>query len=282
LKIVITGASGFLGRHILKKLNVYKRINVIPVTRQNIPGWCCVRSYSESPSANVLIHLAENNNPKNVEDEGKKYEQEVLNNLSTLLDKGYERVVYASSSLLYGDKDFISHHTNEFIQPYNQYTRIKFLSEALILKLPEGVVARLANVYGPGMSKSNVISQIIQQACGNTNIKILNKDPIRDFVWVDDVANAFISMALFDFKRVKDKPLFNIGTGVGTSIHELIALILESLGQPQKKVFSKKLPSQYPSSLILDISKTIQILEWQPETPLYKGLGMLLSELKKG
>ena len=54
MKIVITGASGFLGGYVLRLLCKYENIEVIPVTRKDIDGWCTLSDYSESPVGDVL------------------------------------------------------------------------------------------------------------------------------------------------------------------------------------------------------------------------------------
>ena len=109
MKVVITGASGFLGRHVLRLISAHPNIEVIPVTRKEISGWHRVSDYSQSPSGDVLIHLAENNDRVQVSKFGQEYEDKMLNNLSVLLAKCFRRVLYASSSVLYGDEDNYLH-----------------------------------------------------------------------------------------------------------------------------------------------------------------------------
>ncbi len=275
LKIVITGASGFLGGYILRVLAAQQNVSVIPVTRQEIFGWCRVPDYSQSPVGDVLIHLAEDNDRAQVAKAGQAYENEVRATLTALLAKGYRRVVYASSAVLYGDADICAHSPGDPIRNDDTYTRVKRLSELAVLKLPAGIVVRPANIYGPGMSKNNVMSTILRQIPEEGALEVIDTNPIRDFIWVEDAAEGVVALALDHFKEGNESRLYNLGTGVGTSIGTLARMALEIAGQPDRPVETKHSQSQQ-SSLILDFSDTTSACGWRPKTSLRQGLTHLL------
>ena len=172
MKIIITGASGFLGTYILKLLSKQKNVEPIPVTRKDIPGWCKVSDYINSPEGEVLIHLAEDNDRANASKSGQSYEDKTISTINSLLEKKYKRVVYVSSSILYGDADLHAHSPNDPIQINDTYARVKRSSELAVLRLPAGIVVRPANIYGPGMSKNNVLSTILRQIPGNGQLEL--------------------------------------------------------------------------------------------------------------
>ena len=275
LKVVITGASGFLGGYVLQILSSQKNVEVIPVTRRNIADWCSVSDYAQSPEGDVLIHLAEDNDRTQVARSGEVYEESALNTLTALLEKGYRRVVYASSSVLYGDAGVHAHRSNDPIESTDAYTRIKRKSELAVLKLPGGIVVRLANIYGPGMSNKNVMSAILPQIPGEGALKVMYTNPIRDFIWVEDAAECIMALALDGFKERGESRLFNVGTGVGTSIGSLAEMALGIAGQPNRVVHAQY-ASDRPSSLILDFSDTTSACGWKPKTSLRQGLIRML------
>lgn len=275
MKVVITGASGFLGGYVLRLLYKYENVEAIAVTRKNIAGWCTVSDYSESPVGDVLIHLAEDNNRAHVAKSGKAYELEAIKTITALLAKGYRRVIYASSSALYGDEEFHAHSPNDPIQSNDTYTRVKQRSELAVLKAHGGLVVRLANIYGPGMSKSNVISAILRQIPGEGRLEVMDKTPVRDFIWVEDAAEGVVALALGNFTGDGKRMLFNLGTGVGTSIGVLAELALSTAEQPDRPVYSIK-PLNRKSTLILDFSATTSACGWQPKTSLRQGLTKIL------
>ena len=275
MKIVITGASGFLGKHILNALTKKKNIEIIPVTRKNIPGWYQVNKYSDSPLGDILIHLAENNNRNEVQTLGKSYEAQALNTLDKLLNKGYRKVVYVSSSMLYGDKISYKRNPNDACVINDIYTETKRFSELAVLNFQENIVVRLGNVYGHGMSKNNVISAVLSQIPGKGALKIINSEPIRDFIWAEDAAEGISSLVFNNSNSIK-KSIFNIGTGIGTSILSLAELALDIAGESERPVINMS-ENNGSSSIILDISDTTLNFGWHPKVPLRDGLSRLLA-----
>jgi UDP-glucose 4-epimerase len=280
LKIVITGASGFLGAYVLAALAEQHNVDVIPVTRKEISGWCKVIDYSQSPLGDVLIHLAENNDRAQVAKAGQAYEEHVISTLAALIEKGYSRVVYTSSAVLYGDANNRAHLSSDPIRIDDAYTRIKRLSELLVLKLSGGVVVRLGNIYGPGMSQNNVMSTILRQIPGTGLLEVNDTNPVRDFVWVQDAAEGIVALALGHYKRGNEGGLFNLGTGIGTSIGDLASMALEIAGQTDRSV-KAKCSSERQSSLILDPSDITFTCGRKPKTSLRQGLSILLNKLNQ-
>jgi nucleoside-diphosphate-sugar epimerase len=149
------------------------------------------------------------------------------------------------------------------------------MSENAVTEHPSGIVMRLANVYGPRMSGSNVISEILRQIPNQGDILVADSTPVRDFVWVEDIVEGISKLALMDKAELGESKVYNLGTGVGTSISELAQLVLDLIGQPERRVVSKN-PMGLASSIVLDYSSTTNACGWVPQTSLREGLRSLL------
>lgn len=271
-KVVVTGASGFLGGALISFLRK-NNIDYIGVTRKKSSDLFAVESYEDSPRGDVLVHLAESNNRYEAERGGAEFEAAASKTFDVLLKKGYRHVVYASSAVLYGDCSMIPRKVADPIEATDAYTRMKITSEKLALS-SGGAALRLSNLYGPRMSLDNVISHIINQSGLDSAISMNSLGPVRDFLWIEDAVSA-----LYSIIKKGASGVFNIGSGRGTSIRELVRIVQSITKKKQDMV--ELSPLQKTSSLVLDIELTKKMLEWAPETILEDGIRKLVEMKNK-
>lgn len=271
MKIVVTGASGFLGKAVVNALNKMN-FEVLPVSRRKIDGYIYVDSYCNTPKADVLIHLAEDNNRGAVNIAGPKYEYDMLQTLESLMNIGYEKVIYASSALLYGDKDIKCYTQDDPVTVVDTYTSLKRQSELRVLQNGNGVIARLSNLYGPGMSAMNVVSAIVNQISESCDLILQDISPVRDFLWVEDAAECLSIMA-----TGVSSGIYNVGSGTGISIGLLAQTALDIACQSHRTICSIK-ENKKVSHLVLDICQTELIWGWKPRTNLISGIKNLLNK----
>jgi nucleoside-diphosphate-sugar epimerase len=257
MRIVITGASGFLGGALLRKLTA-TGFDCIGVSRANFPDLYRVATYADTPCGDCLIHCAETNDRSLANAGGEALEAEARNALSALLAKDYRHVVYASSAVLYGDRWITPRKVTDQLSVTDTYTRIKHMSEISVLERG-GSVVRLANLYGLGMSATNVISHVLGQLGQNRTITMHSLSPVRDFLWIDDAVSA---LSILSEQQIAG--VFNVGSGQGMSIGEIVDLVQQAAGTRQS--VSELRPLEQPSHLVLDIASTRQRLGWSPQT----------------
>ena len=276
---VVTGASGFIGRATVAAF-ARRGAPVLAVSRHALDMKQPIRtarviSYSElkPPAADcVLLHLAEPRDIDPAMDIGDVYIAERRAVLADLLAKNWGHVVYASSAAVYGDDAAAPHRTNDTIRPRGSYARAKAACERDVLARG-GAVARLSNVYGPGMAPNNVLSDILRQIPGEGPLTVHERDPVRDYLWIEDAGEGLVTLA------ISRKPgIFNFGTGVGTSVESLAYMALDRGGQHGRPVKDSGETGK-ASRLVLDISTTTDELEWTPNVALAQGLANLLGSI---
>ena len=272
MRVVVTGAAGFLGRAVMGRLQA-TGVSCVGLSRRDVPGLRRVADYGDAPEAEVLVHLAQTNDRAAANVAGDGGMASALETVEALAAKGHRRIVYASSAALYGDGSTRPHPVTDPTTVVDAYTRTKYRSEESVLGRG-GVVARLSNLYGPGMAAGNVLGQLLAQLGRGPTITMHSLEPVRDFLWVEDAARALCRMVESDTTGV-----FNVATGVGTSIRELVHMALAKAGSGQSVVALHAL--ERPSHLVLDIAGTTAALGWEPEVGIEEGVGELVNLMTK-
>jgi len=274
MQVVVTGASGFLGSHLVTAL-LNEAISVVPVSRRSIELENAVRveDYSDTPLGDVLIHLAENPNRKAVNGSSSHLDAEAHKLLGKLLSKGYKRVVYVSSAVVYGDAGKYPISNAAPVVCSDTYANSKIACE-LLVKETEGVVARMSNIYGQGMSLDNVMSTILNQIPCHGRLRIWDDKPVRDFLWVEDAVGALVKMALGTHVGT-----YNVGSGMAVSIGELARMII-SLSHSNGCRLEVTSATDRLSYNVLDISETTKYFGWFPGVQLAEGIKILLDKVE--
>jgi nucleoside-diphosphate-sugar epimerase len=133
------------------------------------------------------------------------------------------------------------------------------------------VTLRPFTVYGPGESSRRLVSSVIQAVLKQKPLELTLGEQARDFVFLDDVVNAFLLAASAD-KALKGET-FNISTGIETSVKAMVLKIIDLMGADVKPSFGAipYRPSEF-WHLSGDPSKAAAKLHWQARTSLEEGL----------
>lgn len=184
------------------------------------------------------------------------------------------KVVFASSSSVYGDVDKIPIKEIFPLNPINPYGKTKVEKEKLAEKYwNEGVKIiglRYFNVYGIGQTGTyaGVITQFLKKL--NDNLPPIihgNGHQIRDFVSVNDVARANIK----SMESNTANGFFNIGTGKSISILELAEIMIDISSKNLKPIFDDELPGDIEKSEA-DVSLSTEKINWKYKIELSEGL----------
>ena len=224
--VYITGASGFIGTHLIEKLKE-TNLTIFPVSRKkiNFKNVIIVKKYEAlNPKNSILVHLAEPNHIQVAELKGQDFIDANMKVLLELMKKKWKHIIYISTALINESHKFNNHSLSK---KNNFYIKSKLECEKIVLK-NNGTVLRVTNLYGPGMSKNNVFSEILKQL-KNKEIVLKNIEAKRDFLWIGDAVDA-ISLAI----KHKRKKIFYIVSNFRISIHDLVKIILKENGQKKK------------------------------------------------
>jgi len=252
-RIVVTGASGFLARAVIARLTAIG-LPCIAVSRRRGPGLHKVADYTDTPAADIMIHLAEESDRAKATFLGEAYLEHAAIVVEKLLARA-PALIYASSGVVYGDLGVTPFGIHAGVESTDVYSRSKIRNEALVLSAG-GTAMRLSNLFGAGMSPANVVSDIAKQLAQTGSLVVRDDGPVRDFLSVNEAANAIGLLA-----QTPQPGIFNIGSGLGVSIGELALLALRAVKQQNREIVVAH-PSGMRSVNILDISDTKRCLGW--------------------
>ena len=206
-----------------------------------------------------------------------------LNVLLAAREAGVERLVFASTSEVYGSARRVPIDESHPLRAQSPYAASKIAAEKLVESfhasygLP-AVVLRPFNVYGPRQSARAVIPTVITQALAGPEIRLGAGTPTRDFNFVDDTVGAFVLAA-----RAPGAAggVFNVGTGRETAIADLAALVVRLAGRGGRRVVADESRLRPAASevtrLCADASKAREALGWEPATSLEDGLAATIA-----
>ena len=294
MKYVVTGGAGFIGSRIVKllvkegnsvtvidNLHTGKMENLDEVRNEINFVKADIRNF-EDMKKNIIdcdgiFHEAALTLVQESFTKQKEYnEVNVIGteNIFKIAQKKNIKVVFASSSSVYGDVKQIPIQESNLKKPINPYGITKLqdeqLAEKFVKKNLQVIGLRYFNVYGIGQTGSYacVITKFINRLKENKNL-IINGDgeQIRDFIFVDDIAIANIKAMKSNVKE----GFFNIGTNIGTNINDLANMLIEISKQEISSIHSEMLDGDIKFSQA-DTELAKKMLEWEFHMPLKQGL----------
>lgn len=306
-KILITGGAGFIGSHLAKRcIDLGHAVTVVDNlstgNKSNLPkGAEFVRLDIEekdfarnfpSNKFDVVMHLAAQSSGEvsaSEPDLDRRVNFESTREILAWAQTRVSQFLYASSMAVYGDSQIEKVREDDPCHPLSNYGRNKLESEKLVEAAHSPSLSttnfRMFSVYGPGQNMNNLkqgmVSIYLAYALKGGPILVKGaSDRFRDFVFIDDVVEAWIS-ALNQKNKAGGKT-FNIGTGVQTRVSELLRNIILTLGHdPDAFPIDYQAPTPADQKgITADISKIKRELGWSPKTLLEDGLIRMVSWAK--
>jgi UDP-glucose 4-epimerase len=308
MKVLVTGGAGFIGSHLADRLvsDGHRVVVLDNLATGRLENLASVRDRIEwiegdlrdrvaveraVRGVEVVFHQAalaavarSVENPREVTDVNVGG---TLNLLVAARDAKARRVVFASSSSVYGDTPELPKRESMTLSPRSPYAASKAAGEAYLSAFHasyglEGVALRYFNVYGPRQSAQSLYAAVVPRFA---DAMIAGRAPTifgdgmqtRDFTFVSDVVDAVVSGATAP--RAVEGPM-NIGGGRRISIVDLANAIGRATGYEGSLTHEPSRVGDVRDSLA-DISHARERLGWDPKTTLYDGVARVVAALKR-
>lgn len=312
MKVLVTGADGFIGSHLVEELvkKGYRVKAFVYYNSFNTWGW--LDTISKDIMANVEIFQGDIRDPNGVEEAMKDVEavfhlaaliaipfsyhspdiyvdtniKGTLNVLQAARKLGTKRVLVTSTSEVYGTAQYVPIDEKHPFQGQSPYSATKIGADRLAesfyrsFRLPVTIV-RPFNTYGPRQSARAVIPTIITQLlAGKEEIKLGALTPTRDFNYVKDTVNGFISIYESD-KTIGEE--INIATQKEISIGELAQELIRQINPKAKIICDEQRlrPEKSEVNRLLGCNeKILRLTDWKVQYSFEEGLAETIEFLK--
>jgi NAD dependent epimerase/dehydratase len=302
-KVLVTGAGGFIGSHLIERLidlgadvkgfarynsrNDWGLLEIIPpqkldslqIVSGDLQDFDAV--FSAVRDVDVIFHLGSLISiPYSYIRPRDTIENNILSTLNILTaarDLGVEKVVHTSSSEVYGTALYVPIDEKHPLQGQSPYSASKIGADKIAesfycsFDLPVATI-RPFNTYGPRQSARAIIPTIITQAIEQEKIKLGSLFPTRDYTFVKDTVNGFISTAE---SKSSIGEVINIGSNFEISMGDLAQRISSLLNKDIKIVQDSSRVRPFKSEvkrLWCDNAKAKRLLGWEPQVSLDEGL----------
>ena len=283
-KILITGASGFLGINLISRIYRFRKFKIHGLVNKNKKKFkrCQNIKYIKTDITNknelkkkididydFIINFAGNINHKDkIQTFNAHYVG--LKNLTEIINlKKIRLLVQIGSSLEYGRKKS-PHQENNNCFPVSNYGKAKLLSTKYIMKkLSKYIILRLYQVYGPHQKKNRLIPMIIESCLKNKSFACTEGSQLRDFLFVEDLNDLILKILKKD--KIKSG-IYNVGSSVPIKVKDVINQIINII-RKGKPLFGKlSMRKDESKSLYPKITKIKKTFSWKPNTNISKGL----------
>jgi len=310
MKILLTGGAGFIGSHVAEKY-LSKGYEVIVIDdlstgkRENLPNGVkfhlvditekekLERIFKAEKPEIVNHHAAQMSVQRSIREP--KFDASVnimgsINLLELSVKYGVRKFIYISSGgAIYGEPFYIPCDEEHPVKPLSPYGITKYVVEHYLYYFYKNygldyVILRYPNVYGPRQDpygEAGVVAIFISRMLKGNDV-IINGDgnQERDFVYIDDIVEAnLLSLKFSNEGEGRIDPVFNLGTGKGTTVNELFLKIAGITGYKKKPLHGPPRKGEV-YKISLDAKKASKFLKWQAKIDLDEGLKRTVSWFK--
>lgn len=295
LRVALIGAGGFLGTNLahylaprVAELRCFGRRKVFPEALQGFHWITGDTSQDDTrpiakaiEGCDAVIHLASTSTPatadRNISADAQANVIASLHLFDQCIAAGVKRLLFMSSGgTVYGIPTLVPIPESSSTQPITAYGVAKLAIEKYLdvysrLHGLDYRVLRISNLYGPFQTaekKQGVVAAFLSEAMRGEPLEIWGDGRVvRDYIYVNDVAEAVLAA----LQHQGEYRIFNIGSGIGLSLVEVIDNIEHLLGRKLERRFKPGRPVDVPVN-ILDCKLAKKALGWQPKTNFADGL----------
>lgn len=305
-KCIIFGGNGFIGSHLAQRLaeNGYevqvfdnfkgdlpKRNNLdnnIKYIKGDFFNLNAVENALED--VDYVFHYISTTNPATaIENPIYDIESNIIGSVKLFqacIKKNVDKIIFSSSGgTIYGDPSAVPVKETDPCNPVNPYaigklTIEKYLQYFNYLYGIDYKILRYSNPYGEGQSpqgKQGVIPIFLNRIKNNDHPAIYGDgSAIRDYIYIEDTIDATLEI----IRKDTNFNIFNVGSGVGISIKDLIDIMSEVIGKKVQPDYIESSPTYIPK-IILDISRLTQETGWKPTRNIHQGIERTWEWIKK-
>ena len=297
MKCVILGGGGFIGSAIADRMlldghsvRIFERPRVEPFRKfkeneqvEWITGdFLSTHDVSNSiAGADVVMHLVSTTLPKNSNDDPIYDVQSnlvgTLQLLNAMIDRNVRKIVFISSGgTVYGIPKYLPIDESHPTDPLVSYGITKLAIEKYLhlyerMHGIKAITLRVANPYGERQrieTAQGAVGVFLYRALTGNPIEIWGDGSVtRDYIHVSDVAEAFVRAA--EYTGLKS--VFNISSGAGTSLNELVGMLEEAIGKPIERRYLSARTFDVPVSVLSnDLARAD--LDWTPSVSMQEGI----------
>lgn len=287
-RTLVTGANGFVGANLTRRL-LHDGHDVAVLVRPGSSGWrlediksdivvheadirdrCGVVRAVEAAKADWVFHLAAHGGYSWQADMRDVVETNVLGAMNVLeasLASEFDACVVAGSSSEYGFKEH-PHVETDNLEPNSFYAVTKASAGMLWRYVGRSTsrpirILRLYSVFGPWEDPRRLLPTLIVRGLGGQFPPLVEPDTARDYVYIDDAVDAFVAAAAS--RTIEPGAVFNVGTGVQTTLKDVVALTARVLDIKAEPQWSTMRSRQWDTAAwTADVRAIRDALGWQP------------------
>jgi len=276
-KILVTGATGFLGSHLIVALESQRH----EVRRHSSADGDIANCPLSMESVGHVFHLAGKSYvPESWQNPRAFYETNVMGTVNVLEHcRRNQAALTLVSSYVYGQPQCLPIAEDHPIAAANPYAHTKILAEntAQFYEREFGfrlVIVRPFNIYGPGQRPSFLIPSIVRQVVDPSveAVRVQDLRPKRDYLYVDDAVDFFMATL-----RPTARGVYNMGSGCSASVAEVARLINDAAGLSKPVVSADQPRPGEILDVVADTSRAAADLGWRPHTSLADGIAAVVA-----